>query len=84
MYNVAITTYTYEVSGYNDRLNRKTEDSLENTFSCVPKVQGDPVAESLRQADGDAKWQCMPCGAVLCEGTAFLFVFYRKKEHEHA
>ena len=31
----------------------EAEDSLENTFSCVPKVQGD-VAESLRQTDGDA------------------------------
>ena len=31
----------------------EAEDSLENTFSCVPKVQGD-FAESLRQTDGDA------------------------------
>ena len=34
-------------------LDRKAEDSLENTFSCVPKVQG-KNAESLRQMDRDA------------------------------
>ena len=32
--------------------DRMAEDSLENTFSCVPKVQG--KAESLRQKDGDS------------------------------
>ena len=33
--------------------DRKAEDSLENTLSCVPKVQG-IYAESLRQTDRDA------------------------------
>ena len=36
-------------------VDRKDEDSLENTLSCVPKVQGaGSCAESLRQKDRDA------------------------------
>lgn len=45
-------------------IDRKDEDSLENTLGCVPKVQGaGKCAESLRQKDRDA----LP--SVLC---AFL------------
>ena len=34
------TKQTCEISGYGNYPNRKIEDSLENTLSCVPKVQG--------------------------------------------
>ena len=45
-------------------VDRKDEDSLENTLSCVPKVQGGYSAESLRQADGDAYSYC--CNRYSC------------------
>ena len=47
--------------------DRMVEDSLENTFSCVPKVQGSK-AESLRQTDRDAR--------IFCAEQSFLGLFF--------
>ena len=58
--------------------HRTAEDSLENTLSCVPKVQG-RIAESLRQTDGDNINAIFAlvyrAGAVLL-WTAVFFMFY--------
>ena len=56
--------------------NRKAEDSLENTLSCVPKVQG-MAAESLRQTDRDAYIMAVSPSvaltAVLIRTAVFIF-----------
>ena len=47
---VALPTEGLTVSGIRMwRIRPKAEDSLENTFSCVPKVQGD---RRISQAKG--------------------------------
>ena len=68
------TKYADDASGMGFR--PEGEDSLENTFSCVPKVQGSH-AESLRQTDRD-----MYCDfrAVLMCGLLILFSVHRKKD----
>ena len=53
------------------------EDSLENTFSCVPKVQGSERTESLRQTDRDAKHVLR---RAVRFGLLFCFGILRKKE----
>ena len=45
---VYLPTEGLTVSGFKDR---KAEDSLENTFSCVPKVQGE---SRISQAKGQS------------------------------
>ena len=56
----------------------EAEDSLENTFSCVPKVQGSG-AESLRQTDGDAKRLIAVLEQSLMYGLLFLYYFRKRK-----
>ena len=54
------------------------EDSLENTFNCVPKVQGGS-AESLRQTDGDMHLHKIT--VPYCEQSFLgLLTFYFQKE----
>ena len=79
MYNVSITTYTYEVSGYNDRLNRKTEDSLENTFSCVPKVQGSFLPNlSGKRTEMRVLRSLFVCPGSPYIGLLFCLVIYKE------
>ena len=79
---VITSEQTYEVSGYGAGQNRTIEDSLENTFSCVPKVQGKLFAESLRQKDRDAKRLYAVIRAVHL--WAAVFYFHRKKDVYYA
>ena len=52
------------------------EDSLEHTFSCVPKVQG---VSRISQANGQSVRECrtMFVCAVL-DGTAFLLTILKE------
>ena len=74
---VALPAEGLTVSGTFKRVGPKAEDSLENTFSCVPKVQGGNP-ESLRQKDREFTISLGDfCEAVLVIG---LLIFYRKKD----
>ena len=58
-----------------DLANRKEEDSLENTFSCVPKVQG---KSRISQANGQRSEICAcDLKAVLSGGLLYLIVSIR-------
>ena len=51
------------------------EDSLENTFSCVPKVQGSkPNLSGKRTETQDALLRSSPCAGC------FLFLYEKLKE----
>ncbi len=61
-------------------IDRKDEDSLENTLSCVPKVQGaGSCAESLRQKDRDALPSVL-CAFLSSPFDGLLFLILTKKD----
>ena len=62
-----------------------TEDSLENTFSCVPKVQGNLLPNlSGKRTEMQSGYYDTASGAVLLWGLLFLFVNSRKKDTHYA
>ena len=65
------TKYAVDASGMNIR--PEGEDSLENTFSCVPKVQGE---SRISQANGQSMRICcaMFICAVLCWDCFFVAI----------
>ena len=67
MYTVYIKTKTPKKPFGSDR---KEEDSLENTFSCVPKVQGEgriSQANGQRTCDRSAEQSFWGCAFLFCE-----------------
>ena len=50
--------------------DRTAEDSLENTFSCVPKVQG---KSRISQANGRRRCIVCICAVLIFVGTAFWY-----------
>ena len=63
-------------------VDRKDEDSLENTLSCVPKVQGaGNCAESLRQKDRDALPKVL-CAFLSSPLNGLLFLIFIKRMDE--
>ena len=58
---------------FGTELDRKAEDSLENTLSCVPKVQGDEPNLSGKRTEMLAMQAFFVLGSPFM-GLSFLYV----------
>ncbi len=69
------TEYTGETFGY-AAAEPNAEDSLENTFSCVPKVQGE---RRISQANGRRRQLWHLCVQAVRFGIVFFVVILEKE-----